>query len=148
MFHLLKAYRENALGWVVSTDVLDSETFLTGWQTGIVTGAAQKNLEMPYIQALGTIPEQSDTVSLFLMNLHPEEDIEVPIHVQGFPRKSEVKALTITGRRLTQTMSPRTARQGIVLGPARGLFVLRAIRSTAGSQDNVAPSPPVLLKAR
>ncbi len=97
VFHLLKAYQENALDWVVSTDVLDSESFSTGWQTGVVIGCAQKDFEMAYIQALGTISEESDRMSLFLMNLHPERDIEVPIHLQGFPWKSEVKAVTITG---------------------------------------------------
>lgn len=116
VFHLLKAYRENALGWVVSTDVLDSETFLTGWQTGIVIGAAQKNFEMPYIQALGTISERSDTVSLFLINLHPEEDIEVPIHVQGFPRKAEVKALTITGASPHANNEPENCPAGDCVG--------------------------------
>lgn len=97
VFHLLKAYRENALDWVVSTDVLGSESFLTGWQTGVVIGCAQRDFEMAYIQALGTVSEESDRLSLFLMNLHPETDIEVPIHLQGFPYKSEVKAVTITG---------------------------------------------------
>jgi alpha-L-arabinofuranosidase len=97
VFHLLKAYQENALDWVVSTDVLDSESFLTGWQTGVVIGCAQKDFEMAYIQALATLSEESDRMSLFLMNLHPEKDIEVPIHLQGFPWKAEVKAVTITG---------------------------------------------------
>ncbi len=74
-----------------------SMSFLTGWQTGVVIGCAQKDFEMAYIQALATISEESDRMSLFLMNLHPEKDIEVPIHLQGFPWKAEVKAVTITG---------------------------------------------------
>ncbi len=97
VFHLLKAYRENALDWVVSTDVLDAQSFQTGWRTGIVMGCAQKNFEVSYLHALGTVSENGDRLSLFLMNLHPEEDVEVPIHVEGFPRKTDVSVVTITG---------------------------------------------------
>jgi len=112
VFHLLKAYRENALDWVVSTDVLDSESFSTGWQTGVVIGCAQRDFEMEYIQALGTISEESDRMALFLMNLHPESDIEVPIHLQGFPWKSEVKAVTITGSSPDANNEPENCPEG------------------------------------
>jgi len=106
VFHLLKAFRENVLDWVVSTDVLGAPTFRTGWQTGIVIGCAQKDFEISYIQALGTISKESDRMSLFLMNLHPGEDMEVPIHLQGGPWKSEAKAITITGASPDATNEP------------------------------------------
>ena len=97
VFHLIKAYRENALDWVISTDVLGSPAFSTGWQTGVVLGCAQSNFEMSYIQALGTISDAGNRLSLFLINLHPEEAFEVPVRLDGFVWKPGVRAITITG---------------------------------------------------
>jgi hypothetical protein len=41
--------------------------------------------------------EAGDKLSLFVINLHPEEDLEVPVALEGFARKAAVDVLTITG---------------------------------------------------
>jgi hypothetical protein len=97
MFHLLKAYRWNLLDWMLSTEVTDSPGFRVGPQTGITTGYAHQDFEISYLQALATKNEAGDRLSLFVINLHPEEDLEVPVVLEGFARKGAVEALTITG---------------------------------------------------
>ncbi len=106
VFHLLKAYREHVQDWVVPTDVLESENFETGWHSGIVMGCALKSIEMDYVQALGTVSEEGDRLSLFLINLHPEDDVDVPIRLTGFPRKADVRAVTITADSPNVTNEP------------------------------------------
>ncbi len=106
VFHLLKAYRENALDRVVATEVLASDTFEAGWRSGVVMGCALESIEMDYVQALGTVSDDGDRLSLFLINLHPEEDVDVPIRLEGFPRRADVRALTITGPSTNATNEP------------------------------------------
>jgi hypothetical protein len=97
IFHLLKAYRWNVFDWLISTRVLDSETFLVGPQTGITLGYAHQNFEVSYVQALATITEAKDKLSLFVINLNPDEDVEMPVVLEGFERKASIKVLTLTG---------------------------------------------------
>ena len=97
VFHLLETYRSNVLDWIVSTDVLDPPSFLVGPQTGITLGYASQDLEVSYLQGLATISDTGDKLSLFVINLHPDEDIPVPVFLEGFERKTWVKVLTLTG---------------------------------------------------
>jgi hypothetical protein len=97
VFHLLKAYRQNAFDWLVATDVLDAPRFLTGIETGITVGYAQKTFDLPYVQALATLSEAGDDLSLFVINVHPEEDISARVEIAGFQKKSRCKVLTVTG---------------------------------------------------
>ena len=97
VFHLLKAYRWNVFDWMISTEVLDSESFQVGPQTGITLGYAHQDFEISYLQALATITEAEDKLSLFVINLHPDEDIQAPVALEGFSRKATVEVLTITG---------------------------------------------------
>ena len=97
VFHLLKAYRWNVFDRIISTEVLDSESFLVGPQTGITLGYAHQDFEISYLQALATMTEAGDKLSLFVINLHPDEDLQVPVALEGFARKAGVKVLTITG---------------------------------------------------
>jgi alpha-L-arabinofuranosidase len=96
-FHLLKAYRWNMFDWLVSTEVLASPSFLTGPQSGFVIGYARGNHEVDYVSALSTLSEQGDDLSLFVLNLHPTENLPVEIDLAGFQPKSSCKVLTLTG---------------------------------------------------
>ena len=97
VFHLLKAYRWNVFEWMISTEVLDPESFQVGPQTGITVGYAHQDFELSYLQALATVTETGDKLSLFVINLHPEEDLQAPVALEGFSRKGAVEVLTITG---------------------------------------------------
>jgi len=97
VFHLLKAYRWNVFDWMISTEVLDSPSFPVGPQTGITLGYAHQNFEVSYLQALATITDARDKLSLFVINLNPDEDLQVPVALQGFDRKASVRVLTISG---------------------------------------------------
>ncbi len=97
VFHLLKAYRWNVFDWMISTEVLDSESFLVGPQTGITLGYAHQDFEISYLQAVATMTKAGDKLSLFVINLHPSEDLEAPVALEGFARKGAVKVLTISG---------------------------------------------------
>jgi hypothetical protein len=97
VFHLLKAYRWNVFERMISTEVLDSQTFPVGPQTGITIGYAAQDFDVSYLQALATKTEAGDKLSLFVINLHPEQDLEVPVTLEGFARKASAKVLTITG---------------------------------------------------
>ncbi len=96
VFHLIKAYRWNAFDRLVSAEV-ESETFPVGTQTGLTIGYAFQNFDISYLQALATKTEAGDKLSLFVINLHPEQDIEAPVMVEGFDRKARTRVLTITG---------------------------------------------------
>ncbi len=96
-FHFLRAYRRNALDWVVPTEVFDSESFLTGWQTGLTVGSAQQDFVMPYVHALASTSSAGDKLSLFVVNLHPEQDLQAQINLEGFQPGSPCRVLTITG---------------------------------------------------
>ncbi len=69
VFHLLKAYRWNVLDWVIATQVLESESFQVGPQTGITLGYASQDFEISYLQTLATVTETGDKLSLFVINL-------------------------------------------------------------------------------
>jgi hypothetical protein len=75
VFHMLKAYRWNVFDWTISTEVLDSESFQVGPQTGITLGYAGQDFEISYLQVLATMTETEDKLSLFVINLHPEQDL-------------------------------------------------------------------------
>lgn len=97
IFHLLKAYRWNVFERLISAEVLDSPSFLVGPQTGITIGYAHKDFEVSYLQTLATMTRTGDKLSLFVINLHPDEDLQVSVALEGFARKGAVKVLTITG---------------------------------------------------
>ena len=112
VFHLLEAYRWNVLDWIVSTEVLDPPSFLVGPQTGITLGYANQNFEVSYLQGLATIADAGDKLSLFVINLHPDEDIQVPVVLEGFERKTSVKVLTITGPTPSASNEPEDCPSG------------------------------------
>jgi hypothetical protein len=60
-------------------------------------GYSNQDLEVSYLQGLATIADAGDKLSLFVINLHPDEDIQAPVVLEGFARKTSVKVLTITG---------------------------------------------------
>lgn len=97
VFHLLKAYRWNVFERLVATEVLDAPAFLVGPQTGITVGYAIRDFEISYLQSLATLSEDGERLSLFVINLHPEEDLQAPVALEGFERKRAVQVLTITG---------------------------------------------------
>ena len=97
VFHLLKAYRWHLFDWLVSTEVFDSPSFPVGPQTGITLGYALQDFQISYLQALATMTEAKDKLSLFVINLHPDEDLVASVVLHGFDRKASVKAVTITG---------------------------------------------------
>jgi alpha-L-arabinofuranosidase len=112
VFHLLKAYRWNALDWVVSTETRDSPSFLVGRQTGLVIGYARKDFEVPYVQAVSTVSEKGDKLSLFVINLHPDEDMDAYISLEGFQPKAQCKTLTITGPSFGANNEPEDCQSG------------------------------------
>ena len=97
VFHLLKAYRWNVLDWVVSTQALDVPEFPVGPQTGLYLGYAQMDFQVPYLQALATLADDGEKMSLFVINLDPEEAHGGPVSIQGFQPKAKASVLTITG---------------------------------------------------
>ncbi len=96
-FHFLSAYRWNALDWVVPTEVTGSQTFLTGRQTGVTVGSAQESFTIPYVQALATVSNEGDELSLFVINLHPQQNLNAQIDLGRFLPGSPCRVLTITG---------------------------------------------------
>ena len=112
VFHLLKAYRWNVFDWMISTEVLDSESFLVGPQTGITLGYAHQDFEISYLQALATITDAEDKLSLFVINLNPDADIQVPVALEGFQRKASVKVLTLTGPSPSASNEPEDCPSG------------------------------------
>ncbi len=97
VFHLLKAYRWNVFDQIVSTEVSESPSFPVGVQTGITVGYASQNFEISSLQALATKTDAGDRLSLFVINLDPDRDLETNVSLQGFGRKDSVKVLTISG---------------------------------------------------
>lgn len=97
VFHLLKMYRSNMYDNIVTAKVYGSPTFSAGPQTGVVVGYVNDDLETPYIQALASLSAKEDRLSLFLVNLDPERDYQIPIRVDGFSFKQKVRIQTITG---------------------------------------------------
>jgi hypothetical protein len=97
VFHLLKAYRWNVFDWMISTEVLDTQTFPVGSQSGVTIGYAHQDFDVSYLQALATMTTAGDKLSLFVINLHPEHDLQAPVALEGFSSKAAVKVLTITG---------------------------------------------------
>lgn len=97
VFHLLKAYRSNMYDNIVATQVHGSPTFSGGPQTGVVVGYVHDDFETPYIQALASLSAEEDRLSLFVINLDPERDYEIPIRIDGFSFKQKVRVQTITG---------------------------------------------------
>jgi hypothetical protein len=112
IFHLLKAYRWNVFDWLISTEVLDSQSFLVGPQTGITLGYASQDFEISYLQTLATITDAEDKLSLFVINLHPDQDVQVPVVLEGFERKATVKVLTLTGPSLGAGNEPEDCPSG------------------------------------
>jgi alpha-L-arabinofuranosidase len=112
VFHLLEAYRCNVLDWVVSTEVLDPPGFPVGPQTGITLGYSNRDFEVSYLQGLATISDTGDRLSLFVINLHPDEDIQAPVVLEGFTRKTSVKVLTITGPSPSASNEPEDCPSG------------------------------------
>lgn len=112
VFHLLKAYRWNVLDRIVSTVVLEPPTFLVGPQTGVTLGYATQDFELSYLQVLATISDAGDKLSLFVINLHPEQDLQVPVRLEGFERKSSVRVLTITGPSPSASNEPEDCPSG------------------------------------
>jgi alpha-L-arabinofuranosidase len=112
VFHLLGAYRWNVLDWIVSTEVLDPPSFLVGPQTGITLGYSNQDLEVSYLQGLATIADAGDKLSLFVINLHPHEDIQAPVVLEGFERKTSVKVLTISGPSPSASNEPEDCPSG------------------------------------
>ncbi len=96
-FHLLKAYRSNMLDRVVSAKVYGSPTFSAGPQTGVVLGFVHEDYETPYVQALASLSDKGDRLSLFVVNLDPERDYEIPLRIDGFSFKQRVRVQTVTG---------------------------------------------------
>ena len=111
-FHLLKAYRWNMFDWLVSTEVLSSPSFLTGPQTGFAIGYAQENHEIDYVSALSTLSEQGDDLSVFVVNLHPTENLPAEIDLAGFQPESSCKVLTLTGSSLGANNEPEDCPAG------------------------------------
>ncbi len=112
VFHLLKAYRWNVFDRVVSTQVSESPSFPVGAQTGITVGYANQNREVSYLQALATKTDAGDKLSLFVINLHPDQDLLAPVYLQGFERKAAVKVLTITGPSPSASNEPEDCPSG------------------------------------
>ena len=112
VFHMLKAYRWNVFDWMVSTEVLDSESFSVGPQTGITLGYAHQDFEISYLQVLATTTKAGDKLSLFVINLHPEQDLLAPVSLEGFEKKAAVKVLTITGPSPNASNEPEDCRGG------------------------------------
>jgi len=112
VFHLLKAYRWNVFDWMISTEVVDSQSFLVGPQTGITLGYAHQNFEISYLQALATMTGDGEKLSLFVINLHPVEDLEVPVVLEGFAGKDTVEVLTITGPSPNASNEPQDCPDG------------------------------------
>jgi hypothetical protein len=112
VFHLLEAYRWNMLDWVVSTDVSASPTFPVGPQTGITLGYANQDFEVDYLQGLASVSEAGDKLSLFVINLHPEQGIQAPVSLDGFTRETSVKVLTITGPSPSASNEPEDCPSG------------------------------------
>jgi len=97
VFHLLKMYRSNMYDNIVTTKVQGSPTFSAGPKTGVVLGYVNDDYETPYVQALASLSAKEDRLSLFVINLDPERDYEIPVRVDGFPFKQKVRVQTITG---------------------------------------------------
>ncbi len=97
IFHLLKAYRWNVFDRLIGAEVIDGPSFLMGPQTGITVGYALQDFEIAYLQTLATITEAGDKLSLFVINLHPDQDLRASVDLKGFKKKKSVKVLTITG---------------------------------------------------
>jgi hypothetical protein len=161
LFHLLKAYRWNVFDWVVATQVSESPSFPVGPQAGITMGYANQNFQVHYLQSLATVTEAGDKLSLFVINLHPEEDLQVPVLLEGFDRKGSLQSLTITGPSPSASNEPEqcpsgecvsTQQQPLELAgnpfsyrfPRHSVTVL--IFSRSGS-DQQAPRVPVGLRA-
>lgn len=97
VFHLLKAYSSHMLDRVVSSKVYGSPTFSGGPQTGVVLGFVNKDFETPYIQTLASLSDEGDRLSLFVLNLDPGRDYEIPLRIDGFSFQQKVRIRTITG---------------------------------------------------
>lgn len=97
VFHLLKAYRWNLFASLIASEVFESAGFPVGPQTGVTIGYAHQNFQIDDLQSLATITEAGDRLSVFVINLNPEQDIDAPVRLEGFPRKPQVRVLTITG---------------------------------------------------
>lgn len=96
-FHLLSLYRWNVLEQVVSAEVEDSPRFQAGYQTGLAVGYARQSHDLDHLQVLASRSRSGEQVSVIVINSDPEEDLEVPVSVDGFVAKPEVRILTLTG---------------------------------------------------
>ena len=124
VFHLLKAYRGNVLDWLVDTEITGAPRFPVGPQTGVYIGYAQKDFTVSTLQVLATISAAGDRLSLFVINLDPEEDHEVPVVLQGFPLKLKSRVQTITGASPGTTNEPEDCPAGNCVGTtARDLWL-------------------------
>jgi len=63
----------------------------------MVIGYMNSDYEVSYVHALASVSDEKDKLSLFVINLHPEDDIEAPVYLEGFQRKSTVRIQTISG---------------------------------------------------
>ncbi len=112
VFYLLQALRWNAFDRVVATEVTGSPTFLTGRQTGVTIGYAQRDFELPYLQVLATASDEGDKLSLFVINLDSEEDLPARVDLGGFRPGGPAKVLTITGPSLGASNEPEECPAG------------------------------------
>ena len=160
VFHLLKTYRWNVLDRVVSTEVLDGPEFPVGPQTGIYLGYAQMDFQVPYLQALATVAEDEDRMSLFVINLDPVEDHQVPVSIQGFQPKSKVEVLTISGSSPASNNEPEDCPNGECVMTEESVVWLQGnsflydfpkhsitvfVLNRTGS-DQIAPEEPSMLR--
>jgi hypothetical protein len=112
VFHLLKAYRWNVFERRVAVEVLGAPSYPVGPQTGITIGYAGQDFDVAYLQTLATIRENGERLSLFVINLDPEEDLEAPVTLEGFSRKGPIKVLTITGASPSASNEPEDCPAG------------------------------------
>ena len=160
VFHLLKAYRWNVFDSLVGSVVSEGPRFQVGPQTGVTIGYAHQNFDIDYLQSLATITEAGDRLSLFVINLEPEQDIEAPVHLEGFARKTAVRVLTINGPTPSASNEPEECPGGDCVNTEERLLSLAGnpfafrfpkhsvtvlVFSRSGS-DEQAPGAPVGLR--
>ena len=97
-YHVLKAYRWNVFDELVQVTAVGSPTFTAGMQTsGLAFGFFGDDETIPYLQVLASRTTTADKLSLFVLNLDPEESYRMPVSIQGFTPGRDVTVYTITG---------------------------------------------------
>ncbi len=122
VFHLLKTYGSNVLDRIISSEVTGAPEFLVGPQTGIYIGYAQKDFSVPYVQSLATVSDDGSRMSLFVINLDPEQGHEIPVTLEGFQHKANVDVFTITGSTPGSNNEPEDCPAGECVTRTDGLF--------------------------